>query len=164
MLSYPYLLAKKINMDLINVGFPGSCRLEKEVADALAYEKEFDIATIELGINIIDDMPIEEFYKRAYYLLDTISKTHLNSKLFVIDIYNYFNEVCGVNERKLNKYRNMVKAICELLNRENIVYISAKKILKTRMNLTADLVHPDLDGHYEIYSNLYKIIEKYIKS
>ena len=29
------------------------------------------------------------------------------------------------------------------------------------MNLTADLVHPDIDGHYEIYSGLYKIISKY---
>lgn len=162
MLSYPYLIAKKFNADLMNLGFPGSCRLEKEVADVLAYEKEFDFATIELGINIIDDMPIEEFYNRAYYLLDIVSKEHTNSKIFVIDIYNYFNEICGVNDNKLSKYRNVVKSICQLLNRSNIIYIPAKNILKSRMNLTADLVHPDLDGHLEIYHNLSKKIEKYL--
>lgn len=163
MLGYPYLLAKKLGYDLINIGFSGSCRMEKEVADELC-EKKFDIATIELGINIIDDMDINEFYKRAYYLLDNISLSHQNSKLFVIDIYTYFNEVCGVNDKKLNQYRNVIKTICNELRRENIIYVSAKKLLKTRKNLSADLVHPDLDGHLEIYNNLSKIIKNNINN
>lgn len=162
MISYPSLLAKRFGADLINIGFPGSCRMEKEVADCIAYEKEFDFATIELGINVIDNMDEEEFYKRVYYLLDVISKNHLNSKIFVIDIYNYFNEVCGVSDKKLLRFRNIVKSICKLLNRDNIIYISAKNILKTRANLCADLVHPDLDGHLEIYQNLYLKIKKYL--
>jgi len=162
MLSYPSLIAKKFRADLINIGFPGSCRMEKEVAECIAFEKEFDFATIELGINVIDDMDEKEFYKRVYYLLDIVSKNHLNSKIFVIDIYNYFNEVCGVNDRKLSRFRNIVKSICKLLNRDNMIYISAKNILKTRTNLCGDLVHPDLDGHLEIYQNLSKKIEKYL--
>ena len=161
MLGYPYLIAKKFGYDLINIGYSGSCRMEKEVVDAIN-EKDFNIATIELGINIIDDMQIEEFYKRAYYLLDNISLKHPVSKLFVIDIYNYFNEACGVNKYKLRKYRNVIKTICEELNRENIIYIPAKTLLKSRMNLTADLVHPDLDGHLEIYNHLSKVIRKHI--
>ena len=84
MLGYPYLISKNYGYDLINIGYPGSCRIEKEVADQIS-DKEFDFATIELGINIIDDMDINEFYKRAYYLLDNISLSHQNSKLFVMN-------------------------------------------------------------------------------
>ena len=164
LLSYPSLLAKELKVDLLNKGFPGSCRMEKEVVDYLATEEEFDFATIELGINIIDDMDELEFYNRASYTIDTISNKHPNSTIFVLDIFNYFNEICGVSIDKLNNYRCIVKNICKELKRNNIVYISSKELLKTRANLCADLVHPDIDGHYEIYQNLSKIIKKHLKN
>lgn len=162
MISYPSLLANNYQSDLINLGSPGSCRMEKEVADVLAKDIKFDFATIELGINIIDDMEEKEFYKRAYYLVNQVSLYHPDSKIFVIDIYTYFNEVCGVDDLKLQRYRNIVKKICKEIKRDNIIYLSAKQIFKTRKNLSADLVHPDLFGHFEIFNNLVKKMDKYL--
>ena len=62
----------------------------------------------------------------------------------------------------INSFR---KALNELTSKyENVIYIESNKLLKTKTNLCVDLIHPDIDGHFEIYQNLSKIIENYIKS
>lgn len=155
MISYPSLIASSLKLDLRNVGFPGSCRMEKEVVDEIS-SFPFDYAFIELGINIINEISLSEYKEKCTYLLKNITAS--KKQVFVTDIYSYFNERCGVSDRKLSSFRNSLKRLTK--EYDNVVYVSGKSLLKDRTNLCADLVHPDINGHLSIYGNLLKIMKK----
>ena len=156
-ISYPSLISKNLKLELKNLGFPGSCRIEKEVVDEISKMK-FDYAFLELGINIISEISTSEYKDKCLYLLEQITKSQ--KKFFVTDIFSYYNEKCGVSISKLNSFRKELKNLCK--NFTNITYISGKSLLKNRNYLCADLVHPDVEGHQIIYQNLIKIIRKNI--
>ncbi len=157
--GYPFLVSKKLKLDLLNLGYPGSCTIGKKVADELTKIK-FDYAFFELGVNIIEEVTLEEYKTRCAYLLENISK--INKPIFVTDIYPYYNLKYGVSDEKLESFRKALKEISSKY--QNIIYIESNKLLKTKTNLCADLIHPDIDGHFEIYQNLSEIIENYIKN
>lgn len=154
-ISYPSLISKELKLDLINLGYPGSCEITKEVVDEIS-KLNFKYAFLELGINIINSITIDEYKNRCAYLLENISKT--NKKIFVTDIFSYYNEACGVSLYKLNSFCKTLKDLCNKYN--NVIYIKGRKLLNNRNNLCADLVHPDIKGHQEIYNKLIKIIKK----
>lgn len=156
-ISYPTLVCKDLGIDLKNVGFPGSCRIEKEVVDEIS-SFDFDMAFIELGINIINDIEVDEYKEKCSYLLSQITKKKIN--IFMTDIYSYYNERCGVSDDKLSSFRDTLKSLC--LGYGNVIYIPGNSLLPTRSHLCADLVHPDIDGHRIIYSNLIKEIRKHV--
>ena len=82
--GYPFLVSKKLRLDLLNLGYPGSCTIDKKIADELIKIK-FDYAFFELGVNIIEEVTLEEYKKRCLHLLEKISK--VNKPIFVTDIY-----------------------------------------------------------------------------
>lgn len=156
-ISYPSLVCADLGVDLRNVGFPGSCRMEKEVVDEIS-SLDFDLAFIELGINVINDIDVNEYTERCSYLLKEITKKKI--KIFITDIYSCYNEKCGISDDKLFSFRESLKTLCLVYS--NVIYIPGNKLLPTRTHLCADLVHPDIDGHRIIYSNLIKEIRKHV--
>ena len=159
-ISYNYMLAKQLGYDFINVGFSGSCRMEKEIVDYICNHERFDLATMELGINVIDSFDAEQFRERVHYLLTSIGALDFYERIYVIDIFPYFNEMCGVSEEKLELFRRIVKEETLALNNPKIKHLRGDSLLSDRSKLCADLVHPDIDGHFEIYSNLLKVINE----
>ena len=159
--SFTYLLGKHLKMDVINKGFPGSCRMEKEVADYLSCLKDYQIGIIELGINVIGEWGKERFKDAVSYFLKRIVFFNPDKRFYVTDIFSYFNECCSaVTDEKVSDFRNVVSNECSLLKNNNVTYISGDRLLSDRKNICADLVHPDIDGHKEIYMNLADIIGK----
>ena len=156
--GYPWLVSKELKLDLINLGFPGSCRIEKEVVNELV-KINFDYAFLELGVNIIEEVSVSEYKEKSLYLLKKLNQ--LDKTIFITDIYPYFNLNYGVSDEKLDLFRKTLKEISSEF--KNIIYIPAYKLLKSKTNLCADLIHPDVDGHKEISRNLVEIIKKYIK-
>lgn len=114
---------------------------------------------MELGVNIIKEISISQFKEKCTYLLGKISK--LNKKVFVTDIYPYFNLNYGVSDEKLDSFRNSLKELTS--NYKNIIYIPRYKLLKSKTNLCADLIRPDIDGHIGISRNLVEMIKKYLQ-
>ena len=158
-LSYPYLVANHIGYDLINIGFPGSCRLEKEVAEFIAKSHDFDIATIELGINVIAEWDEAMFQNKVHEFLNVALATHEKETFFITDIMSYFNECCSaISVEKVENYRSIVKEEVEKIKRQNVFYIRGDALLKSCKYLCADLVHPSLEGHQEIYQNFIALI------
>ena len=156
--GYPWLVSKELKLDLINLGFPGSCRIEKEVVDELA-KINFDYVFLELGVNIIEEVSVSEYKKKSLYLLKKLNQ--LDKTIFITDIYPYFNFNYGVTDKKIDLFRKTLKEISSEF--KNIIYIPGYKLLKSKTNLCADLIHPDIDGHKEISRNLVEIIKNYIK-
>lgn len=156
--GYPWMVSNELKLDLINLGFPGSCRIEKEVVDQLV-KINFECAFLELGVNIIEEISVSQFKEKCTYLLEKIS--NLNKKIFVTDIYPYFNLNYGISDEKLDSFRNSLKELTS--NYKNIIYIPGYKLLKSKTNLCADLIHPDIDGHIEISRNLVGMMKEYLQ-
>ena len=159
--SYVYQLARHLGYDGYNLGFGGSCLLEKEVCDYLAEQgsavndRTWDFAIFELGVNTLSRMDHEEFASRAKYLFDVMAEKNPDKKLFVTDIYFHLDELSdnGFTETR----RMMLRR--ELEGRKNIVFIPGRELLTGARGLSPDGIHPNIDGVREIADNWYKLIK-----
>ncbi len=148
-------LAENIGADLQNLGFAGSARMEKVMADHIA-TLDFDIATIEMGINVVGCYTQEEFYERSKYFLETVARSHPKSRIFAIDIFYCGGDMKG--KPKVGLFRETVRKITEELGLENIRHISGTSLLTGSHGLSGDLTHPNPRGVEEIARNLTRLI------
>ena len=158
--SYAQKTAQLLGVDLINLGFGGGAYLEREMADYIAGRTDWDIATLEMGINIISSIETDEFARRVDYFVPTITKAHPDKWIFCIDLFTCRFDF--ESDEKIAAFRDVVRDKVEELNVPKLVYISGSDILTSVNGLTADLVHPSPYGMEEIAVNLSKIIREKI--
>ena len=65
----------------------GSCHAEKELADSFAARDDWDIALMEIGINMLELFEPEEFEKRFHYLADKLYCT--GRKIIFLTVPSY---------------------------------------------------------------------------
>jgi hypothetical protein len=163
-LTYLSQISRRIGYDYYSYGFAGSCLLEHEVADYISEQgneinpRTWDFAILELGINA-GSLSNEEFSERVDYLLNRMLEKNPGKKLFVIDIFYHSGDLFG--SQKTNDMREIVRSACNA--RSGIVHIDGRSLLSSARGLSADFVHPNVDGVREIADKLGKIIEDYVK-
>lgn len=165
--SYVDTTAKILGMDSFNLGMGGSCRMEKEVSDFIINRDDWTLLTMELGVNCRMVLSVEEFEKRAKYLIDNVSAKHKLKPIFVITSYpnsNTFKQngeytPVGVDEHAFN---DILRKIVQTLNRDNLTLIEGSDILTDITYLSADLIHPTAYGQAFMGQNLAKILEDFI--
>lgn len=161
--SWASVLAHNLNMDLRNLGMAGSCFLEPEFARYIASEGEkgkWDIATLELGINVID-WDEDKIVDRVSYMINTVAGRNPDKKVFVISpMYycgDYFDEV-----KAGDKWRRLVKQETERCGLDNVIYINGLDLIGDMSAISADFVHPNIYGIEQIARRLTEIIKKTI--
>ena len=161
--SWVSLLAHNLGCDARNLGTAGSCYLEKAMADYIADEGKngkWDIATLELGINVIE-WEEKKIMERATYTIGHIAAENPKKPVFVISPFYY----CGedfLNSGHGIKWRNAIETIVKDLNLPNVVYINGFEILDSMVYISADEVHPNIFGVQKIADTLTRIIQKEI--
>ena len=155
--EYAWKVGEALGADTYNLGYAGSARLEKAMADYLAEEREFDFATLEMGINILGIEP-EDFENRVRYFLSTIADHHPDSKIFAIDVFYCHSDLVG--DGRAATFRQIVKKVTEELARPNIVYINGLDVLPDGKYLSSGLVHPGPRGIELMSQNLIRIISE----
>lgn len=159
--GYAARLAQMLKADLINLGFAGAAFLEAELADYIADRKDWDIATLELGINVIEDWDVALFAQKADYFITKIAKNNPDKWIFCTDIFT-----CGrdfTNHPKIDGYRDTIRNIVARLNMPKLVYICGRDLLKDGALLSSDATHPSDRGMREIAENLYETVQQKIK-
>jgi lysophospholipase L1-like esterase len=167
--AYIYQTAERLNLNVINKGMSGTCFLEPVMADYLA-ELDFDIATLEIGVNVRGKYTKEEFAKRANYLVDTLIKNHPNKPIVLIGLFpNYSSHALDKNQMAVQNmivYPQILKEIVEAKNDSYLHYIDGNAILTDFSYLTSDLIHPSDYGHIrmgeELSLRLRPIIEQQV--
>jgi len=160
--TYVYQISRKLNCDVYNFGFGGSCMLEKEVCDYLAEngtennDRRWDFAVMELGINTFTMMDHDEFGRRAKYLLDVMRDKNPTARFFVTDIYPHLGEI---NDNGANNERRMALRR-QLDGRDNIIFVPGNELLTDWSGLCTDGIHPNIEGIREIADNWYKVISE----
>lgn len=167
-LSYAKLTAWRLKMDSINLGVAGTAVCENEMADYIADRNDWDILTLCLSVNMLNlAYTAEEFYSRAYYMVNTISEKHPDKKIFCISIIKSYHDVGIIKEEVKsvstpNKYRNALQDIVEKINSKNVIYIDGMNLLDNYNGMTTGILHPGDYGMIDISNSLYKKIKEYL--
>ena len=82
--AYVQHAARRLGVDVMNKGMGGSCFCEATMSEFLI-QSQWDIATLELGVNMRELFTTEEFRARAFYLVDQMSRS--GKPVFLITIY-----------------------------------------------------------------------------
>lgn len=157
--------AKRLHIGALNKGMSGTCFIEKEMADYIVDELEWDFIVLELGINMRLTFSTEEFQKRAEYLLSRLIEKYPNKKIFLIDIFpnyatnpnNEFRDR-GIAEKS---FKEVIETLVKEFNHNNLHHFKGSDFLDSYTLLTEDVLHPSDDGHSsiaEVLSNRIKDI------
>ena len=156
--GFPTVAGKALGMDIINLGMSGSCHIEPELADWMAAREDWDLAVIELGINVTWMEP-EEFRRRADHLLEAFVSRHPKKPLVLLTLF----PSCARFEFAIEpKGEDSDSRFCEILRelhakyaaQGNVHLIEGKEILTDLNGLGADFLHPKNYGHAVMGLNL----------
>lgn len=155
--TYAAHAARLINADLINLGFAGTARLEKSAADFIASRCDWDFATLEMGINILDIDP-EEYRERITYFISTVAKTNHKKKVFCIDVFYCDSDL--YKDGKAKRFREIMRETVCNLNFSNTVYINGLDIMGGSFGLSADLIHPNNSAIFKMGKALSDVMKR----
>ncbi len=155
--------ARHVGVDLYNKGLSGSCLCEPEVAAYLAEAEEWDVATLELGVNMRGGFSADQFESRARALIETIRSKAEARPMVLIDIFpnsdDYLIEP-GPNTAKNRGFRAALKRIHKEIADPTLQYVDGDRILTSFSGLSADLIHPSKDGHQLMGRNLAEVLRE----
>jgi len=154
--SYAMLTASSLGMDLINLGFAGSAHMEAEMARYIARDVDWELATLEMGINVIDSWPVEQFREQVQVFVREIATAHPDRWIFCIDLFTCVNDLD--HDPLIEAYRQVVRETVAELALPKLVYLNGQSLLTGISGLTADLVHPSSAGMQEISARLVEVI------
>lgn len=152
--AYVFRIAQKLKCDYINLGFAGTAHLEKEMAEYISERKDWDFATIELGVNMLEPKyGVELFESRAREFTEILSKDP--RQIFATSIFG-FSEA---DQEKADIFREIV----EKYAKDKFVFTKGTDILDNRAYISADLIHPSIEGAEEIAQKWGSIITEQLK-
>lgn len=149
--SYVQQAARRLEVDTLNLGLSGSCHCEREVADHIAEREDWDFAFLEIGVNMMSSIQVEEFARRATYLLDTITASQPDKPVFLTTIYPnravYYKDQSHPASDNFRKYNQFLREYTEAKNHSQLHLLEGSDIMTDFTSLTSDLTHPSDYGH-----------------
>lgn len=136
-------LATQLGADLINLGFGGGAHLEPAIAAHIAARTDWDFATLELGVNVLDITP-EDFAARVHAFVDTVLQGRPDAPLFIIDVFRLI-EPFGPADRAA-RFRTIIRDKVRSVNRPHVHHVDGLAALPYADGLTVDRVHPSPHG------------------
>jgi lysophospholipase L1-like esterase len=141
--SYAFRTAVNLNMDLLNFGFAGSAQMEREMADFISESADWDIAILELGVNVLEEWSTERFADKVNDFITAIARRD-HKLICCTDIFTMRMDLEG--NPKVGHFRDIVKEAVERLGLPGLHYLSGKELFADASLLSADLVHPSARG------------------
>ena len=160
--SWPYLLAHNLKVDCRNLGFAGSCLMEKEFVEYIASEGEqarWDIATLELGINALG-WDEDKIVKRVSNTLTQICGRNQDKPIFVISPFYNMDDYEATGQS--DKWRRLIEQEVKKAGYANVTYINGNDLLGDMSLISADYVHPNIYGAMQIAERLTAVMKEKI--
>ena len=144
-LCYAQIAAQQLGVDVLNMGFGGSCHAEPELADFFADQMDWDFATLELGINMRDIFEPSEFEKRVGYMIDRLLNVSPQRPVVLISPFIAWGS--EIQKNREAAYVTWMRQRVADDNTEHLHFIDGHSILNEYHLLNADLVHPGAQAH-----------------
>jgi hypothetical protein len=163
-LSYMSQTARRLGMDLINLGTGGSAFCEPELADYMGGRSDWDVAVLCLSVNMIAaGFPLEEFAFRTKYMIRTLACALPIRPVYCITLFPYYRDFSSAFEDDRFKaspeeYRETLRQVVRELSLPNVTLVEGSRLLQHIDGLSPDLLHPADNGMIQIAERLSRII------
>jgi len=148
---YVQQTARILGADVLNLGLSGACLCEKEAADFLADRRDWDLMTLELGVNMREAFTAEQFKQRVEYLVSSIVSKHSDKTIAVITIYpnraTYASED-NQTSRNEKEFNEILRTLVSDMQHPYLHLIEGREIMRDLSSLAFDLLHPSDYGHF----------------
>lgn len=149
--SYPFRLGQKMSCDYLNLGFAGSAHMEKAMAEYIVSRKDWDFATVEMGINMLGEQhPTEVFEKNVDEFTKVLAAD--GRPILATSIY-------GFSDPKIMERGKKYRTIVEKYAKNRLFFVDGLKLLENQVYISQDMVHPSIEGMEEISRNWYSVIK-----
>lgn len=155
-LTYPAILSRKLNCEMINLGYAGNCRGEEFLAKEIA-KLEFNAFVMEYDHNEAKAFELNKKHERFFKI---IRSSHKDIPIILMSRPDFSHSVNQKTEEfkkvVFNTYSNAVES-----GDKNVYFVDGRKIFpnKTRSDFTSDKVHPNDMGFYLMADNLHAILK-----
>lgn len=155
--DYESYIERKFNTDIINLGFSGSGKGEKVIAE--------HIATLNPSIVVMDydyNAPDLEFLEKTHYPFYKTIRNHLKDVPIIFITNFHLTRVFAEERRQLIK-RNYLRTVEE--GDKNTAFISGTELFgQDNVDAcTVDGTHPNDLGFYKMAQSIGAVIEKFLK-
>jgi hypothetical protein len=162
-LAWNALTARALGYDFVNLGCSGTAYCETAVADYIA-RQPWNLCVLEISVNMVGGFTVEEFRKRATYMIDTLAESHPEAPIVCISIFpwgvgDYWK---GDAHKNTLAFRQALEKICEDSPRKNVHFVSGPELLSFS-GLSQDLLHPSDHGMIEIATRISARIREAMK-
>jgi len=157
--SYALRTNQLLGTDAINLGFGGGAHLEREIADYIAERNDWDLATLEMGINILG-IEVDDFRDRVDYFVSRIVESHPDTPVFCIDVFYSRHDWEGAENTAA--FRGIVRDKVAAIDSPCVIHVPGQEIPRRVDGLSADLVHPAPSGMEEMARALAKRIGRVV--
>jgi hypothetical protein len=155
--GYPHCAARLLGVDVLNKGMSGSCFVDDAAVDFIADGCEWDMATLEMGINMRIQYSVEEFERRARHMVSRCMAAKPGRPIVLITLFrNFANHFIESNEitAKEESFDRVIRTIARENQGNNVHLVEGREIVDHLSLLSSDLLHPSDHGHARMAENL----------
>ncbi|MCA1810178.1 MAG: SGNH/GDSL hydrolase family protein [Kiritimatiellia bacterium] len=162
--GYPHVAAGLLRAQVLNKGLSGSCQYEPELVDWLIDDCDWELATLEMGVNMLGFFTPEQFEVRAAYAIKRFAGT--GKPVLVTDIFphrqtmDYNTRPDDITSQRDQAFRKIVRRLVDECGAPYLRMVPGAVILDDFTGLSADLLHPSAFGHAIMGANLAREIRK----
>lgn len=148
--TYPFRIAQKFQCDYLNLGFAGTAQMEKAMAEYLISRKDWDFASVEMGINMVNFSAelLEERVKGFVEVLAGDPRPVFATSLFE-------NNMPGQMREKVSLFREIVRKYAD----GKLIFTDGRELLDNPAFISQDLTHPTLEGIEQISERWYRVMK-----
>lgn len=147
--TYPFRISQILNCDYYNLGFAGTAHLEKAMAEYIISRKDWDFASVEMGINMLGPgFSPEMFEERVKEFTDILASDP--RPVFATSIFGF----TGRDQEKAAVFREIVRKHAA----DKLIFTDGLELLDNPAFISEDLVHPTLEGIAQISERWSKIM------
>lgn len=153
--GYAFRLARKLGMDLRNLGLAGAAWMDEVMAEYIC-EQTWSILTLEMGINVLH-WTLEEFEEKVRSFVGIIVKHHPDKPIFCISPFTSNEDM--KRREQVQGMRGIIQRIVDESGLRSLHYIDGSTCLTELSGLSSDGIHPSNTGMEEIAQKLYETIK-----
>lgn len=157
MQCYVAQTARRLGVDVINLGLSGSCMCEPAAVEYLASRHDWDFITCEVGVNMRAHYEPDVFAARVRHLAAALLDKHPGKPVVLISPFTSSADFASEPDtaaRRTAGYRAALELIASDFAGRGLHLLDGRDILPGLAGLTCDLVHPSTEGHTIMAENL----------
>ncbi len=157
--GFAAVAARRLGVQMINLGFSGSCACEMELAEWIG-SSQWEIGVLAPGTNLAGWIPAGEFQSRLNAFLERIVPSHPGTPVFLLTIPPSFREnryraEPSADGEETDRFNDIIRRCCRNYAQDgNVHLIEGESLIDDFRCLKADGQHPGFFGHAVMGLNL----------